>query len=285
MALFSLLLALLIERTVTLSNHWQFQYWFGSSISQTRKYLEPTSASFQIFLMAVPTLLTYVLLDLIQGVLFGVLSLILWTIIALISIGCIHYRHLYKRYLLSVCQQDTQGSYHLAAQLSDVQEMNVDDETMLGTRVGRQLSWINYRFYCSIVFMMIIGGPVAVVFYASLRTLDLMVFKQQLPTLKLVRNLLFIIDWIPARLIALAYVLVGNFSNAISVWVSLTINWRAPAYDVVSKVAMAAEQMSKSQGEEGVCMQSTCRLVSLAKRTLILLVVAMSILTIFGFLI
>ena len=57
-----------------------------------------------------------------------------------------------------------------------------------------------------------------------------------------------------------------------------------PAYDVVSKVAMAAEQMSKQQGDDGVCMQSTCRLVRLAKHTLILLVVAMSFLTIFGFL-
>jgi AmpE protein len=285
MALFSLLLALLIERTVALSNHWQFQHWFDLAVSQTRQFLEPTSATFQIVLVAMPTLLTYGLLNLIEGVLFGVLSLICWTVIALICIGCIHYRDLYKRYLLSVCKEDTQGSYHLAAQLSDVDQMSVDNETMLGTRVGRQLSWINYRFYCSIVFMMIIGGPVAVVFYASLRTLDLMVFKQQLPKMNLVKELLFIIDWLPARLIALAYVLVGNFSNAISVWISLTLNWKAPAYDVVSKVAMASEQMSKSQGEEGVCMQSTCRLVSLAKRTLLLLVVAMSVLTIFGFLI
>ena len=74
-------------------------------------------------------------------------------------------------------------------------------------------------------------------------------------------------------------------SNAMSVWLSLSVNLRAPAYDVVSKVAMSAEQMSKSQGDGGVCMQSTCRLVSLAKRTLILLVVAMSFLTIFGYLI
>jgi len=285
MALFSLLLALLIERTASLSSAWQFQNWFDRVVFQTRKILEPTSVSFQIFLTLVPAYLTYLILDAVEGVLYGIVSLIIWTAIALICIGCMHYRDLYKRYLLSVCKEDTQGSYYLAAQLSDVEEMNVDDETCLGSRVGRQLSWINYRFYCSIVLMMIIGGPVAVVFYASLRTIDLMAFKQQLPEVALISKSLFIVDWIPARLIGLAYVLVGNFSNAIGTWFSLTINFKAPAYDVISKTAMAAEQMSKSQGDEGVCMQSTCRLVNLAKRNLLLLVVVISFLTIFGFLV
>lgn len=285
MALFSLLLALLIERTATLSSAWQFQNWFDRIVFQTRKILEPTSVSFQVFLFAMPTALTYLLLSLVEGILYGIVSLITWTVVALICVGCRHYRDLYKRYLLSVCKEDIQGSYYLAAQLSDIDKMSVDDETCLGSRVGRQLSWINYRFYCSIVLMMIIGGPVAVVAYASLRTLNLMAFKQQLPNLSLIAKLLFIIDWIPARLIGLAYVMVGNFSNAIGVWFSLAVNVKAPAYDVVSKTAMAAEQMSKSQGNEGVCMQSTCRLVNLAKRNLLLLVVIVSLLTIFGFLI
>ncbi len=287
MALFALLLALLIERTVTLSSYWQFQYWFDGAVSSTRSYLEPTSACFQIVLVFLPALITYLFLDLVEGVLFGLVSLVSWVVIALFCVGCVHYRDLYKRYLLSVCKEDTATSYALAAELSDLKEIIVEDETCLGSRVGRQLSWINYRFYCSIVFMMIIGGdfaPVAVIFYASLRHLDLMMYKKKIPTMSFVSKLLFIIDWLPARLVALAYVLVGNFSNAINVWLSLTLNIKAPAYDVVSKVAMAAEQMSKSHGEEGVCMQSTCRLVNLAKRTLGLLVVGVSVLTIFGFL-
>lgn len=285
MALFSLLLALLIERTTTLTKRWQFQHWFSGYSKRLANYLEPTSISFQALVVLLPAIMTYQVLNLVQGIAFGLISLVLWTLIALLSIGCIDYRKLYKRYLLSVCKGDTQGSYHLAAQLADVNDIDVDDETMLGSRVGRQLSWINYRFYCAVVFMMIIGGPTAVVLYASLRALDLMLFKQQLPSMPWIRRTLFILDWVPARLISLAYALVGNFSNAINLWFSLATNWKAPAYDVVSKVAMAAEQMTKSQGDEGVCMQSTCRLVSLAKRTLLLLVVVISFLTIFGFLI
>lgn len=285
MALFSLLLALIIERTSSLSKRWQFQHWHLELIEYTCKFLEPTSLSFAITVSVLPALMTYLILSLVQGMLFGLFSLVLWTVLALMCIGCVHYRELYKRYLLSVCKGDTQGSYHLAAELADVEDIDIDDATMLGTRVGRQLAWINYRFYCAVVFMMVIGGPVAIVFYASLRSLELLSFKGKIPPMLWIRRVLFVLDWIPARIIALAYVLVGNFSNAINLWVSIALNIKAPAYDVVSKVAMAAEQMTKSQGEEGVCMQSTCRLVSLAKRTLLLLVVAMSFLTIFGFLI
>lgn len=285
MALFSLLIALIIERTVDLDRRWQFQYWFDKNITWLRSFFEQTSVSFQLLTVLLPTLLTYVVLNLLQGMLFGMFSLIFWVLIVLLCVGCIGYRQLYKKYLVSVCHNNFQSSYHLAAQLADVNEIDVENANCLGTRVGRQLAWINYRFYCAVVFMMIIGGPVAVVFYASLRTLDLMMFQQRMVELKYIKKILFILDWIPARLVALAYVLVGNFSNAISVWLGVVLNVSLPAYDVVSRVAMAAEQMSKQQGDDGVCMQSTYRLVRLAKRTLTLLVGVMSFLTIFGYLI
>jgi len=284
MALFSLLLALIIERTAELGPRWQFQYWLDLFYQRVALTLERTSASFAVLLIFVPALLTYGLLRLVDGLVFGLFSLVLWVVITLVCIACVGYRKLYKQYLLSVCHQDTQGSYHIAAQLLDVESVKVNDQCMLATRVGRQLAWINYRYYCAVVLMMIIGGPVAVVFYTTLRTLDLMMFKQDIIELNWVKRLLFLIDWLPARIVAFAYVLVGNFSHAVPVWFSLCSNVKLPAYDVVSKVAMAAEQIAKDQDEDQECvtMAGTCRLVQLAKRTLLLLAVMVSMLTIFG---
>jgi len=213
---------------------------------------------------------------------FGLFSLMLWVILTVSCISCVRYRGLYKKYLLSVCHQDTQASYHIASELLDIECLKVNDESMLATRVGRQLTWINYRFYCAMLIMVIVGGPVAAVFYATLRTLDIMMFKQQILPMPLVSKILFLLDWFPARMVAFCYVLVGNFSHAMPVWASLCLNAKLPAYDVVSKVAMAAEQISKQTDEDGVCMTLTCRLVQLAKRTLMLMVVAVSLLTIFG---
>lgn len=132
--------------------------------------------------------------------------------------------------------------------------------------------------------MVIIGGPVAAVFYATLRTLDIMMFRQDVLPINAIRKTLFIIDWLPVRIVGFAYVLVGNFAHAVPVWVSLCSNLKLATYDVVSKVAMAAEQMSEPTEQDEVCISLTCRLVQLAKRTLGLLVALVSLLTIFGIL-
>jgi len=285
MALLTLLLALIIERTVELNKKWQLYYWIERWYDKSSLFLERTSASFILVVATVPALVAYISLSLAKGVMFGLFSLILWVIFTLLCIGCVHYRALYKHYLLSVCHQDTQASYHIASQLLDVECLKVNDESMLASRVGRQLTWINYRFYCALLLMVIVGGPVLAVFYATLRSLDIMMFKKDIMAIPLVTKLLFIIDWLPARIVAFAYVLIGNFSHAIPVWLSLCLNIKLPAYDVVSKVAMASEQIDKKTEGDGVCMTLTCRLVQLAKRTLVLMVSAISLLTIFGVLI
>jgi len=284
MALLTLLLALIIERTAELGEKWQLQHWIVTVYHKMASVLERTSVSFVIVIALLPTLVTYLSLSLVKGVLFGLFSLILWVIVSVLCVSCVSYRALYKRYLLSVCHQDTQASYHVAAQLLDVDCLKVNDESMLATRVGRQLTWINYRFYCAVVLMLVIGGPVLAVFYATLRSLDIMMFKQQTVPMPIVKKTLFVLDWLPARVVAFAYVLVGNFSHAVPVFSSLCLNVKLPAYDVVSKVAMAAEQLSKQTNDDRVCMTLTCRLVRLAKRTLGLLLAVVSLLTIFGIL-
>lgn len=285
MALFSLLIALLLERTIEFGDKWQFEYWFCRFVDKLRGLLEPTAWIFQLVSLVAPALVTYFVLQWVAGAAFGFVSLVLWILIPLLCIGCLRYRQLYKEYLLTVCQEDVQGSYHVAARMAELEALDIDDEAKLGAKVGRQLTWINYRFYCAIVLMMIIGGPVAVVFYASVRTLDLLEQRQELPNGRYASTLLFILDWLPARIVALGYVLVGNFAHAIGKWASLAVQPKLPAYELVSNVAMEAEQMSHRSSTQGICMESTCRLVKLAKRNLILLVGVVSLMTIAGVLI
>ena len=285
MALFSLLIALLLERTLTLGDQWQFESWFSKLSTKLRGTFEPTATLFTIVALTIPAALTYIVLQLAEGLLFGLVSLFVWIVVALISVGCLHYRTVYKKYLLSVCHQDIQASYHVAAALAELDLLDINDEAKLGAKVGRQLTWINYRFYCTTVLMMVIGGPVAVIFYASVRTMALLIARDQLPSNSLVNLVLFVLDWLPARVVALGYVMVGNFSHSISVWFSLVIKPNESAYELVSQVAMAAEQVSHQSDNQGVCMQSTCRLVHLAKRNLMLVVAIIALMTISGIII
>lgn len=281
MALFSILIVLLLERTLHLSQRWQFEYWFNKFSQKMASVFEPSALVFQLLVLIIPALLTYALVTLASGLLFGVVSLLLWVLIPLLCVGCLHYRELYKKYLLSVCHQDVQGSYHVGAELADLPELAIEDQAMLGAKVGRLLTWINYRFYCSIVLLMMIGGPVAVVFYASVRQVEILSSRHLLPRIPLIEKLLFLLDWIPARIVALGYVLVGNFSHAIPIWLRLVLQPKISAYDLVTNVAMAAEQISHTSPVSGVCMKSTVGLVDLAKRNLMLLLAAISLSTIF----
>jgi len=308
MALFSLLIALLLERTHSFGTRWQFEYWFERAITKITRTLEPTALLFQLIVLILPAGITYFLLQWCSQLLYGLLSLILWVVVAVVSISCFNARQRYKHYLLSVCHGDTQASYLIAAQLAEVKTLDVSDPTALGAQVGRQLVWINYRYYCATALMMVIGGPVAVIFYVTVRSYDLLVRRDIMPRVGLIDTLLFLIDWLPARLVALGYVIVGNFSHAISLWLSLVIKIKLPAQQLIGDVAMIAEQVtaqsreqsvSKEQSasreqstssgveassERKVCMVSTCRLVALAKQNLILLVSVVALLTIIGLL-
>jgi AmpE protein len=284
MALFSLLIALLFERAQPLAQHWQFEYWYQRAIDKIRPTLEPTALTFQILALVTPASLTYLLLQLGSEALYGLVSLALWVLSGLLCLSCFNYRRLYKQYLLSVCHGDSQASYHLAAQLADVDSLDVGESVSLGTEVGRQLIWINYRYYCATVLMMVIGGPVAVVFYATVRSYDLLIKRQRLPAVGSVRLLLAMLDWLPARIIALGYVLVGNFSHAIGLWFSLLFEPKITAEQLIGDVATAAEQVSDIVSEQAICMQKTCQLVKFAKRNLIFLLSVVAVMTIVGLL-
>ena len=281
MALFSLLLALFLERVLTLGRAWQFETHYDKLIERLKAHWPVDSLIFQLLALVGPAGLVYLLLDQVQGMMFGIVSLILWVLLLLLAIGCSHYRQLYKHYLLAASKGDAQACYHLAAELADQTELDTCSESMLGARVGQQLAWINYRYYIAIVIMVILAGPVGVIFYASVRALQRYACCNQI-SMPVVNQLMFLLDWLPSRLVALGYVLVGNFAHAIGIWGQQAVMLRQSPFELVSSVAMASEQLSSKADEEHVCMESTCRLVRLAKRNLLLIIAMIAIMTIYG---
>lgn len=281
MALFSLLLALFIERVVPLGEGWQFNTHFFKLTDWLKEHWSPQSGQFLLLALLGPGIAVYLLLEQFQGVMFGLGTMAIWVLVILLSIGCCHYRRIYKHYLLAASQGDSQACYHLAAELADQQDLDSVSESMLGAKVGQQLAWINYRYYTAIIIMVILTGPVGVVFYCCARGLQRMACQQQLE-IPVINRLMFILDWLPSRLVALGYVLVGNFAHAIGIWGQQVMMLKQSPCELVSSVAMASEQLSYESDKEHVCMESTCRLVSLAKRNLLLIISLIAVMTILG---
>jgi AmpE protein len=93
-----------------------------------------------------------------------------------------------------------------------------------------------------------------------------------------VNRLLFIIDWLPVRITAFGFLVVGHFTHAMSAWFDILLNPNISTYDALAKVSKAAEDVSNCDSH----LHEPLQLVRLVKRNIIFLLMAVSLLTMVG---
>lgn len=93
------------------------------------------------------------------------------------------------------------------------------------------------------------------------------------------RKALFVLDWLPVRIVSFGYMLVGHFSRAMPVWLDFIFEVNKSPYEMLTTVAHKSEDFMVEQGD---CTAEPCLLVRLAKRTLLLCLAAISLFIITG---
>lgn len=96
-----------------------------------------------------------------------------------------------------------------------------------------------------------------------------------------VQKVLFFIDWLPCRITAFGFLVVGHFSRGLPVWLSTFTHSQLSAYEVLAKVAKASEDAPSLELPE---LHEPLQMVSLAKRNIIFLLMVISLLTLAGML-
>ncbi len=280
MALFSLLVAIMVERLSLMPKVWQpdvllVQYeklFFG------RKQL--SSDVMMAIALLLPALAVQVLAWFVAGQFWGLWSLALWLGIAMLCFSHQKKRYIFKQYIQAACRGDVQACYQYAQSLDAYSSVEAYSEKELGIKVGQIVSWLNYRFYAAVSLYFIFLGPAGAVFYCTVRHFSDESKAKQI-SLPLAEKLLVILDWLPSRLIALGYVFSGRFSEAFSVWRQLALDWQASAQHIIAEVALAAEPV-ETKSDAPICVQATIALLDLSKRNFRLLVTGLALLTIFG---
>ncbi|WP_394203982.1 beta-lactamase regulator AmpE [Shewanella waksmanii] len=280
MALFSLLVAIMVERLKLLPAAWQLESILALYTKQLFGRRQLTSDVMMALALLFPAIVVQVLIWSVNGVMFGFLSLLVWVCVAILCFSHLSQRKTFKRYMQAACRGDRQACYRFADALDPHHSLEAVSEQDLGAKVGQTVAWINYRFYGAVALFLILLGPAGAVFYCSVRYFTDLAKAQNEP-LPLVAKLLAVLDWLPSRLFAFGYVLSGQFSNANGVWLRHGLNWRTDAKTIITEVAIAAEPVSETSNAP-VCVQSTLSLLLLSKRNFILLVTILSLLTIFG---
>ncbi|ASQ45690.1 regulatory signaling modulator protein AmpE [Legionella clemsonensis] len=188
MKLFIIILCLLSERYLvhTVSHH-RF-YWFSSyfnAISEKLRATDNSLLSQSLILLAVvlpPILLLWIVFYIFGPIAFGLIGLLLNLVIFYYCLG-------------------PQNPFYPVRNEDETQ----DNEVL----VGNYFAKVNGQLF-AVIFWYIVTGPLGVVFY---RLISLS--REQLSTAQLAQVIIDVLDWIPARLTVLLYLLVGNFQKGI----------------------------------------------------------------------
>jgi len=308
MSLISLLIALVAERYLSTSV-WQFKTYFTAYVSlfKSSKLMDVAKKSIvlQLIFIAIPVVICDVLIELVDD---GLLYLVFSTVILIVCFGCVKTRQCYKDYLMSAFRGEPTSCELHHSQLQQ-------DTRSAPMSFGQLLVWLNYRYFIAIMIFFVVFGPAGALFYRLLVTMNetpealdkectkdntqinvendeaetsLQIEEEPQATnsseemeTPILKDILFWVDWLPVRIVAFGYMLVGHFSKAMPVWLENLFDINKQPNQILISVAQKSEDFMVDPDD---CTAEPCLLVRLAKRTLLLCLAAIAILILTGIL-
>lgn len=145
-------------------------------------------------------------------------------------------------------REDLQAAAHVAKRDLDI---CADSGEQLLERVEGHLLWQAYQSFFAVIFWYFLLGPVAALSY---RLLALAVEHGKSPALvERAAQLRHAFDWLPVRLLAASFALVGNFVAVSRVMLHELLNWNISAAQLVERVGLVAGEIpAPVTGAEGI---------------------------------
>jgi len=284
MTLFSLLLVLGWERLFKMGEHWQLDHRLVPLFNRIRHFSLLRTLLMLILVMAVVAGLMLML----KGWFFGLPQLLFWILVGLLCIGAGSVRLHYHSYLRAASQNDSHAHDVMAEELTLIHGVPGEcSEREFLRELQNALLWINYRYYLAPMFWFVVGGawgPVLLAGYAFLRAWQSWLARQRSPLSRSqsgVDAILHWVDWIPVRLVGVAYALLGHGERALPAWLASLGDRLTPQYLVLTRLA----QFSLAREPHHDKVETPRLAVSLAKKVSLVLVVVVALLTIYGALI
>ncbi|EXU75803.1 beta-lactamase regulator AmpE [Erwinia mallotivora] len=281
MTLFSLLLVLGWERLFKMGEHWQLDHHLSGFFRRGKRFSLMHTITMLLLMMAITALCLLAL----RGLFFGLPMLIFWIMVGLLCIGAGSVRLHYHAYLKAASHNDIAAHTAMAEELTLIHGLPVEcDEREYLRELQNALLWINYRFYLAPLFWFVVGGswgPVLLVGYAFLRAWQSWLARHHTPLQRSqsgVDALLHIIDWLPVRLVGVAYALLGHGERALPAWFASLGDRHTPQYQVLTTLA----QFSLARDPHSDKVVTPQVAVTLAKKVSLVVVVVVALLTIYG---
>ncbi|SFT98933.1 AmpE protein [Kosakonia arachidis] len=284
MTLFTMLLVLAAERLFKLGEHWQLDNRLEVLFRRVKRYSMFRTLSMTVLVM----LVTFLILRALLGLFFNVPLLVVWILIGVLCIGAGKVRLHYHAYLKAAARNDSHAHNAMANELTLIHGVPPGcNEREFLRELQNALVWINFRFYLAPLFWFIVGaswGPVLLAGYAFLRAWQSWLARYQTPNERQqsgVDAILHVLDWVPVRLAGVVYALVGHGEKALPAWFASLGDGHTSQYHVLTRLA----QFSLAREPHLDKVETPKAAVSMAKKTSLVLVVVVALLTIYGTLI
>jgi len=221
--------------------------WFSSWVVKLSsfKWLKPNSYGRSLLSLLVPVFLLVFTLFLLDDVWFGIPILLLSFLVFLYSLGRGDLKEQISGYRDDLARDDLQAAYHDAAEFNSANEEGVAENwEQLQTEVRSAISYRYFERYFAVMFWFILAGaPGAllyrlVVLYSGV-TLD---EEQQKADSQLVKRWLYLLEWLPTRLLGLSLAFVGNFTACLANWRSTLLVDSTGAMGVIGGYVTATLQ-------------------------------------------
>lgn len=280
MTLFALLVSLSLERLFKMGEHWRISHLFTVAF----KRITQPSLTKTLFLAVCWLIILIIIFASLDNFFFNLPLLLFSIIIGWLCIGAGITRRHYRDYLKAAADNDVNAMDKMASELAFVQRLpegNVQDRLK---ELQSALIWINYRYYLAPIILFVVFGKFGAIFlatYALLRSYQTWLAKNrddEFRTESGVDKILHWLDWIPVRLVGIAYAFLGNGSKALPALKRALTDTKTSQYTILTELA----QQSLSDETQTDPVKTPVAAVTLAKKISLAVIVIVSILTIYG---
>ena len=199
-------------------------------------------------LILCPVALLALLLWVLDPVAYGLMALPVHVLVVIYSLGRGDIQAGLGPFRDAWRRGDLQAGAHVAER--DIGITAENGEQLL-EKVQSHLLWQSYQGFFAVIFWYFLLGPVAALSY---RLLALAAEQGKNPELvERAQQVRHAFDWVPVRLLAASFALVGNFAAVGRVMLHELLNWDISAEQLINKAGCAAAEIAAPQaGPEGV---------------------------------
>jgi AmpE protein len=220
MSLITILIALFLERFAGTLDELRRFGWLDAYADWMRERLEAIGVSdgTVVFVLTLlpPVLLLALVALLVHGVVLGLLDIILGVVILLLCLGPRDLKDQVDAYVEAGAMNDTERQLRHAQDLLGQEEVPQTPRERTRAVVEAIFSEANSRLF-AVLFWFAVLGPLGALIYRLGGLLKVPAEDRPESLMAASARLQALMDWIPARLIALGYGLVGSFDAAFAV--------------------------------------------------------------------